>query len=193
MVLFSMSQLLGNQFGFDRDGFRVFVLSPADRRDVLLGKNLAVAPIALTMASVAAVLVQIAYPMRLDRFLALAPRFLSMYLLYCLAGNIMSILTPMRIAPSSFQPARPGGLTILLQLVFMFLCPPILALTLIPLGIEWAAEEMRWRYGIPLDLILTVLEFAAIAYIYVLILRLQGDWLQAREQRILQIVTTRAN
>ena len=38
-VLLGVLQLMGNQFGFDRDGFRVFVLSPASRRDILLGKN----------------------------------------------------------------------------------------------------------------------------------------------------------
>src|SRR5204863_1492055 len=34
-------QFLANQFGFDRQGFRAFVLSPVDRRFILLGKNLA--------------------------------------------------------------------------------------------------------------------------------------------------------
>jgi ABC-2 type transport system permease protein len=193
MVLFSMSGLLGNQFGFDRDGFRVFVLSPARRRDILLGKNLAIAPIALAMAAVAAVFVQVVYPMRFDRFLALVPRFVSMYLLYCIVANALSILVPMRIAPGSFQPARPGGLAILLQLVFMFCCPIVLSLTLLPLVIELAAEAATgWRY-VPLDLLLSLLGCAVVSGIYILVLSLQGDWLQAREQKILQIVTTRAN
>lgn len=192
MVMFSMSHLLGNQFGFDRDGFRVFVLSPARRRDILLGKNLAVAPIVLGMGGAAAVLIQVVYPMRLDRFLALAPRFVSMYLLYCLAANILSILAPMRIASGSFQPAKPRGLVILLQLIFMFLCPALLSLTLLPFLIELAAEAMGWQHGIPFDLLLSLVECAVIVCIYGLLLGLQGDWLQAREQRILQIVTTRA-
>src|SRR5262249_28452098 len=46
MMLLTMIQLLGNQFGFDRSGFRVFVLSSAPRSDILLAKNLAVAPLA---------------------------------------------------------------------------------------------------------------------------------------------------
>jgi ABC-2 type transport system permease protein len=192
MVLFSMSQVLGNQFGFDRAGFRVFVLSPARRRDILLGKNLAVAPIALAMGGAAAVVAQVIYPMRLDHFLALVPRFVSMYLLYCLAANILSILAPMRIASGSFQPAKPRGLVILLQLMFMFLCPAILSLALLPFVLELAAEALGWRYGLPLDLLLSLLECVGIVYIYGLLLSLQGDWLQAREQRILQIVTTRA-
>ena len=47
VVLFGVLQLMGNQFGFDRDGFRVFVLCAGARRDILLGKNLAFAPVAL--------------------------------------------------------------------------------------------------------------------------------------------------
>ena len=50
--LFGMLQLMANQFGFDRDGFRVFVLCAAPRRDILLGKNLAFAPLALGMAAI---------------------------------------------------------------------------------------------------------------------------------------------
>jgi len=193
MVLFSMAQILGNQFGFDRDGFRVFVLSPVRRRDILLAKNLAVAPIALTMSTAAAILVQIVYPMRLDHFLALVPRFVSMYLLYCLPANTLSIFSPLRVAPTSFQPTHPGGMAILWQMLFLFLCPAIMALTLLPLGIEWIAEAMGGRQGMPLDLLLSLLECAVITLIYGLFLRIQGDWLHAREQRILQIVTTRAN
>ena len=40
MVLLCLVQFMANQFGFDRDGFRVFVLSAAPGRDILLGKNL---------------------------------------------------------------------------------------------------------------------------------------------------------
>jgi ABC-2 type transport system permease protein len=188
-----MSGVLGNQFGFDRDGFRVFVLSPARRCDILLAKNLAVAPIALVLGAAAAVLVQIVYPMRVDQFLALAPRFVSMYLLYCLAANTLSIFSPMRIAPNAFQPARPGAVAIFLQILFLFLCPAVAALTLLPLGIEGIVEAMNWRHGVPLDLLLSLGECAVIVCMYGLLLRWQGDWLQRREQRILQIVTTRAD
>ncbi|MGH7170437.1 MAG: hypothetical protein ACRELG_09195, partial [Gemmataceae bacterium] len=192
LILFNFAQLIGNQFGFDRNGFRVFVLCPARRRDILLGKNLAVAPLAFSLGAAAVIGVQVICPMRVDRFLALAPRFVSMYLLYCLPANAMSILAPTRIAAGSFKAAQTSGIAILWQVLFMFLCPAVLAPTLLPLGIAWAVEEMGWRHGMPLDLMLSVLECAAIIYFYGLVLRWQGEWLQMREQRILQIVTIRA-
>ena len=43
--IFTLLRFFANQFGFDRDGFRSLILSPADRRLILLGKNLAVLPI----------------------------------------------------------------------------------------------------------------------------------------------------
>ena len=52
MSLFSVVQLMANQFGFDRDGFRVFVLCAASRRDILLGKNLAFVPLVFVMAAI---------------------------------------------------------------------------------------------------------------------------------------------
>jgi hypothetical protein len=192
MVLFSMAQLIGNQFGFDRGVFRVFVLSPARRCDILLGKNLALAPIAFTMGAGAAVLVQILYPMRIDHFLALAPRFVSMYLAYCLPANALSILAPMYVPSGTFQRSRPGGIVILLQILFMFVWPLVLTPILLPLGIEWALAELGWLHGVPLDLMLSLLVCAGVILLYHLILHWEGDWLQSREQRILQAVTARA-
>ena len=74
MVLVSMIQFVGNQFGFDRTGFRVFVLCAAPRRDILLGKNLAVAPLALGMSTALLALLQVMYPMRLDHLARPCPR-----------------------------------------------------------------------------------------------------------------------
>src|SRR6185436_8344047 len=46
-MLFMTASILGNQFGFDRSGFRALVLCPAPRKDILLGKNLTMAPLGL--------------------------------------------------------------------------------------------------------------------------------------------------
>ena len=97
IILFSMVSLIGNQFSFDRGGFRVFVLCPAPRRDILLGKNLAVVPLALVLCIVPVALVQIVFPMRVDHFLALAPQFVSMFLLFCILANMLSMLAPLHI------------------------------------------------------------------------------------------------
>jgi hypothetical protein len=192
MILFSMIQFVGNQFGFDRSGFRVFVLSPAGRRDILLGKNLAVAPLALGLGIVAAILLQIFYPMRLAFFLAVPPQFLSMYLLFCLLANCLSIISPMPISPGSLRPVNPKGLTILLHAAFVFLLPLALLPTLIPLGFALMLEELGLAPAGPIHLTLSLLVCVAVVCLYRYLLTWQGKFLQAREQKILEIVTTKA-
>lgn len=192
MILFGMIQLIGNQFGFDRGGFRVFVLCPALRRDILLGKNLAVAPLALGLGALAAIVLEAVYPMRIDRFLAVLLQLVSMYLLFCLLANCLSILAPMPIAANSLKPVNPKGTILLLHMVFVFLLPLAVVPALLPLGVELLLEMLGWSNGIPIFLVLSVAECIGVVFFYRLVLTWQGQWLQGREQTILQIVTTKA-
>lgn len=192
VTLLSMVGLVGNQFGFDRSGFRVFVLCPARRRDVLLGKNLAVAPLALGLGLLMAVGVEIAYPMRFDHFLAVLLQFLSMFLLYCLLANCLAILAPMPIAAGSLKPANPRLIPILLQIAFLFLFPMVLAPVLLPLGVEFLLNQLEWGQGVPFDLLLSLLTCVGAVYFYRLVVDVQGRWLHAREQKILEVVTSKA-
>jgi ABC-2 type transport system permease protein len=188
MVLFSTMQLIGNQFGYDRGGFRVFVLCPAPRRDVLLGKNLAVAPLALGLAALLVAALDVIYPMRLDHLLALLPTALSMYLLFCLTANLMSLFAPMAVAAGAFKPSNPKGLALLLTFVFLFLFPVMLTPALLPLGIEAAAEGLGYLHGVPIFLLLALAECVGIVALYRLALNWQGSLLAAREQKILEVV-----
>jgi hypothetical protein len=193
MILLTTTQIAGNLFGFDRGGFRVFVLSAAPRRDILLGKNLAFAPLALGLGLLLLALLQVVQPLRLEHFVAAVPQFVFMYLPFCLLANFLSIFAPMPIRSGSFKPMNPKGMAILLHLAFAFLTPLVLAPALLPLGAEFALEELgevpEW---VPICLVLSLLECVAAVYIYRLILGWQGSLLQARERKILELVTTRA-
>jgi hypothetical protein len=193
LILVSSVQLGGNQFGMDRDGFRVFVLCPAGRRDILLGKNLAAAPPLLVLCLVAVALVEWLAPMRLDHLLALLPQVVSMYLLFCLVTNWLSILAPMRIAAGSLRPANSDGVTVVLHLVFVVLLLLVLATTLLPLGLEGWLRALGWAEEIPVCLVLSVAEVVAVVYLYRGLLTAQGRYLQAREQKILAVVTSKTS
>ena len=137
--------MMGNVFGFDRDGFRVFVLSAAPRRDILLGKNLAFAPVVLGLAAIVLPIVQFACPMRPDHFLAMFPQYVSMYLLYCICTNLLSIYTPAHLTPGTLKPSNLKIITVILQLVMMFMLFPLTqAVTLVPLGIELSMRLLGW-------------------------------------------------
>jgi hypothetical protein len=192
MLLLSMIQLLGNQFGFDRNGFRVFVLCPAARRDILLGKNLAVLPLVLALGGLLAVALEVIYPMRADHFVAVFFLYISMFLLCCLMANWLSILAPLRIAPGSLKPTQTKGMAILMHLGFVCAYPLVLGPTLLPLGIEVLLETLGWPRGLPICLVLSVLQCGLVGYVYYLLLGLQGDLLQEREKKIVDVVTSRA-
>jgi ABC-2 type transport system permease protein len=189
MILLCMGQLIGNQFGFDRAGFRVFVLCAARRSDILLGKNLSFAPLALGLSGAGVVLLQFVCPMRLDLFVATLPQAVSMYLLYCLAANLLSILAPMSIAAGSLRPANSKTVPVLIHLAFTLVLPVVLAPAVLPLGIEYLLEWLGWRSGIPVALLLSLAVCAAVVVVYKMALIWQGNVLHEREQRILEIVT----
>jgi hypothetical protein len=192
MTLLTMGQLVGNQFAFDRGGFRVYVLSAVPRREILLGKNLSFAPLALGMGAVMLIALQVLYPMRVDHFLAALAQFVSMFLLYCMLANLMSIIAPLPIRAGSFKPVNAKGVPMLLQILFALLFPFALLPALLPLGIEYALEEMAGVKGVPLCLLLSVAECALVIAAYRLVLTWEGAALQANELKVLDTVTTKA-
>jgi ABC-2 type transport system permease protein len=192
VVLLGLTQMMANQFGFDRDGFRVFVLCAASRRDILLGKNLAFAPLGLGMATVLLLVVQTVCPMKPEHVLAMIPQYVMMFVLFCFLMNLLSIYAPIYIAPGSLKPSNPKLLTALMQAaMIMFIFPMTQGLSLFPLGIEALARQFDWLPHVPICLVLTLIECAAVVVIYRLLLDWQGSLLQSREQLILETVTNK--
>jgi len=192
MGMFSLVQLYQNQFGFDRDGFRVFVLCPASRRDILLGKNLSLAPIALSIGAIAVSALQFIHPMRVTHFLATLIQLVAAYLIVCMIGNLISIIAPSAVAAGTLKAAKPRTLTVLVQLVFVLVLPVALIPTMVPFGIELLLHNFGWANSIPLYLALSIVEVAVVGFIYLRVLEYQGRMLQNRQQKILDTVTTKS-
>jgi hypothetical protein len=192
LTLLSSAQLIGNQFGMDRSGFRVFVLSPARRGDILLGKNLAFAPLALGIGLTLTLIIEVVAPLRYDLFVAAMIQQVSMYLVFCLLANLLSIYAPIQIAAGSMKPVKMNLIPMLLYLLFTLTLPIVFSPILLPVGAEFVLSQLQWGAGIPTCLLLTLLEGAIIVALYRLLLPIEGDLLQAREQKILEIVTTKA-
>lgn len=192
MILFTMGQLAGNQFGYDRSGFRIFVLSPAPRREILLGKNLAIAPLVFALTLPLIVLAAVMAPMRVDHLLMLPFQFVSMFLVYCMMANVLAILAPMPVASGSLKPVSPKMVPMLLHMLFVFTVPTAMAPTLLPFGLEAALEALEWSFGLPICLALTAFECTAIVALYYVVIGWEGRLLQAREQKILDVVIAKA-
>ena len=183
MNLFGLSQLSGNQFGLDRNGFRALVLVPAPRIDILLGKNLALSPFGLGFGIFSTTVIQVFYPMQAEHFIAVMVQTCSMYVVFCVLSNFLSMFAPMALPSASLRPAKPKGTAILLHVVFFFTFPASMALTSIPLGIAFLLRPF------PVYLSLAVAELALILCLYSRVLKAQGHLLQMREQKILEVVT----
>jgi hypothetical protein len=191
VLIFGMVGPIGNQFGYDRSGFLAFVLSPAPRRDLLMGKNLAVLPFALAMMVMMVGLQQWLNPMRFDHLVALLFQVVSMYLLFCLAANLLSIIGPIALKPGSGMPAGHQGIRSFGPLLLMMVAPALLGLTLGPLGIEALLSFLNWFARFPAYLVFGAAQTVVMVWLYCRVLDWEGDLLQRREPQILEIVGSR--
>ena len=191
IVIIGMTGFVGNQFAFDRHGFCVFVLSGVARREILLGKNLSYFPLAVILMVFAVGVAEWMYPMRPDHLAAVLIQIVPIYLLFCLVGNIVSILTPITLKKGSGMPAPHQGFQTLCQMVFMLLLPIPIGLSLIPLGLEALLSSMGWITWFPVFLILNLVQTIFVMWVYRNSLKWQGILLQQNEQKILETVSAK--
>ncbi|HSQ57375.1 MAG TPA: hypothetical protein VLM40_16755 [Gemmata sp.] len=193
MVMFIAGiQLMGNQFGYDRAGFRVYVLSPISRRDILLGKNLAFAPLVLGLGFLGFVIAGVVYPMRVDHYPAVLLQLLSTFLILCMMSNVLAILTPIPLAAGSLQPSSVRAGPIVMHLLAMLCLPILISPVLAPYGLEVILAELDVARGVPVSLMLSLVILAVVGFVYRWVIGRQGVWLATREQKILEVVTSRA-
>ncbi len=193
IVLFSLlgsSQLLFNQFGFDRDGFRAIVLSPVARQHVLLGKNLAAFPF-VTAIGAGILTLALAFGMiDLTAYFSALSMFASGFLLFAILGNLLSVLSPYRIAYGSLKPTKLPPKATLMIFVGFILSAVLAGLLLIPAALAMFASSFSWPNGASVHLAGSLGLLAASAAAYAAASGPLGRMLQRREQQILQIVTT---
>lgn len=189
---FSIMGLVQNQFGFDRSGFRLYVLSGIPRRDILLGKNLSIAPICFTIGLGVLVFTECLFPLMISHLVATTLQLVVSFLVLCMIGNFSSLLSPWSVAPGSFKPLNLRGVAILWTILFALLTPFMMSLTSIPLALDLLWRYFKWGPPLPIYLILAILELVLVAVIYWFVLDWQGSILQRRETRILELVTAKA-
>jgi hypothetical protein len=184
-----MSQLMFNQFGFDRGGFRQLVLLPAPRKWILLGKNLAFLPIALGMGLTILVLAALALRISLMVFLAAGFQLAAAFLIVSLGGNLLSVLVPHHVAAGSLKRTKTSAMTTALIFVSRLLFPAVMMPLFIPPLLGLLLSHLDWLPAAPVNLLLSAVLLGLLALLYRLSLAPLGDLLQQREKQILQVVT----
>jgi hypothetical protein len=187
--VFILVQFFANQFGFDRDGFRVLILSPAQRRLILLGKNLACLPVGVTTGVVSLTLVSVWLRLSPIAFVAGLAQLTALLLLAGLTGNLISILVPYRIQPGSMKPTKMPGLAMVVMLLCHLLFPLAMAPVFLPALGDLLWRSAGWPSTVPVNLVLSVMLAAVIGCVYWLTLDPLGRLLRRRETKILAVVT----
>jgi hypothetical protein len=188
-ALFMLVQFLANQFGMDRDGFRALVLSPADRRLILLGKNLACLPAGAFSALLLLTVVSIVLRPSPVVVLACVFQLVAGLLVTGIGGNLLSILVPYRIQAGSLKPTKVPGMAMVMIVLGQLLFPLIMA----PLFLPPLAGLFSGRLGGPpamlVNVVLSAVMAAVMAVVYWHVLGPLGRLLRRRETQILGIVT----
>lgn len=185
--------LISNQFGFDRSGFRAFVLSPIRRERILLARNLAVAPFLLVQSVLLAIAMSFYFGFAFDKLLCAILLTAAMLPAYCLLMNLMSILTPFPLAAGSIQPQQFNFIPMITNLGLSMFLPVIVGVTLIPLGVEWLIDHwVSATIGVPFALLLSIPWVGISIWLYALAIPWQGKLLAKREQAILLVVTSKS-
>ena len=189
LPVFFLAQFFANHFGFDRDGFRTLILSPVDRRLILLGKNLAALPVGTAFGGLLITLTAVRLHLPPQTVLATLFQFASVLLLAGAAGNLLSILTPYRIQPGSMKPTKLPGLA---MLVLMF-CQMLFLVAMMPV-FAGPLFEMLWHRSdlpgfVPINLIFSALLCCLMTILYWQTLSPLGRLLQRRESKILGVIT----
>ena len=167
-----------NLFAFEEGGMRTLILSPIERRKILLGKNLTVTIMALAFSvvllAINAVVFRDLTPLVL-LFVTLS--FISFAAIIAMLGNWFSIRFPKRM--------QFGKRLNLSGVAGLLLIPMIVVLALPPLGATLAGYFTR---SLAIEYATLAATVACLVGLYLLVIRVQGRSLEMREIEILEVV-----
>jgi hypothetical protein len=177
-VFLILAGLSCNHFAFEEGGMRTLILSPIDRRKILLGKNIAITMLALVFATILLTLNTIVFrDLDTSKLLFIGLSFVVFAALSSTIGNWLSIRFPKRMRFGKRLNVSGVAGVLLIPMVIVLSTPPILA-TLVGLF----TRSLVYEY-------VTLFAFAVLSVgFYFLMLKFQGRSLQKREIEILEAV-----
>jgi hypothetical protein len=189
VAILGLAQLMFNHFGFDRSGFRAIVLLPTPRRNILLGKNLALLPVGLTTFAIYLGMAVFLAHLRVWDILASGIEFVAAFLVMSVLGNVASTLVPYRIAAGTLRPTKTDLTTGLLIFVSHMILPVAMLPVFVPAGLGALCGHFELLPAAAVTLACAVVLAALAGLLYWKTLEPAGRLLQRREKRILEVVT----
>ncbi|MBA2705155.1 MAG: hypothetical protein H0U60_15060 [Blastocatellia bacterium] len=182
-VFLILAGLFCNQFAFDQAGMRTLILSPVDRKKVLLGKNISLSLLAFAFCGGLLVINEIVFrDLSAEAVLFATLSFIAFASLISLIGNWFSVHFPKRM--------KFGKRLNVSGVVGLLLIPTIVLLALVPLAATaagYVTQSVLVEY-----VTLAVLALLSLGF-YLLLLPSQGEAVQKRELAIHEAVNDPGN
>ena len=177
-IFLILAGLSCNLFAFDEGGMRAVILSPIDRRKVLLGKNLVITLLAIIFGTVLVILNTIIFrDITIGSLVFLVLSFVIFAAISSTIGNWLSIRFPKRMRYGKRLNLSGVSGLFLIPLILLMLAPPVIA-TLVGYFTSSLVNEY---------LLLTLFALLAVG-MYALLINFHGRLLARREIEILEAV-----
>jgi hypothetical protein len=171
-----------NEFAFEEGGMRTLILSPIDRRKILIGKNIVVTLIALFFSTVLLILNEILFrDLNLRTILFVALSFVVFAAMMTLTGNWFSIRFPKRMKFGKRMNVSGVAGFLLIPIMLVMALPPLAAV-----GIGYFNRSLPVEY-------VTLALFAGLSLaLYFPLIKVQGRSLERHEREVLEAVSKEA-
>jgi hypothetical protein len=188
------SSFASNIFGFDRSGFRFWMLSSIPRSDILKGRNWMFGAMLTVIALVLLIFTNVLWKYSWLRVVESVAAFLAYLPLYLALSNVIAILAPFPVPVQGFQSAKDfSWKSLVLNMALSSLMPLILCLCSIPWAIEWGLQRVRPDFGrIPIALLSMPLLIGLAWWLYGRLMELIGQLLQSQQDSLLRVVTSQS-
>ena len=177
-VFLILAGLSCNQFAFEEGGMRALILSPVERRKILIGKNIAITTVALIFSTALLIINELVFrDLTTVTILFVGMSFVSFAAMMSTMGNWFSVRFPKRM--------KFGKRLNVSGVVGLLLIPMLALLALPPLAataVGYLTRSLLIEY-----VTLSVIAALAVGF-YLLIIDGQGRSLQRREVEVLEAV-----
>ncbi len=190
-AMFMGSTFAANIFGFDRSGFRFWVLSSIPRIEILRGRNWVFGMMVMFIGLCAILVAKLFWGYPLQRSVEAIGALLAFVPIYMVLTNLISILAPFPMAAQGFQPKEFSWKAVVLNMALSMLIPLLMFLCCMPWAIEWVLQtRFAVAQGVPLAMFLFPLLVLLSYWVYEKLLALVAELFQSQELNLLKTVTS---
>jgi ABC-type Na+ efflux pump permease subunit len=173
-----LSGLYFNLFAFEEGGMRTLILSPAKRRDILIGKNIAVTIVGVLFSTFFLIVNHLIFrDLTWGTILFVALSAIIFAALMATMGNWLSIRFPKRMIFGKRSNVSGVVGLLLIPIMFLLAFPPLTAT-----AAGYISESLVIEYAT-----LAALAVIAVGF-YLLVIDSQGELLQRKEIEVLEAV-----